>query len=224
MALAAVLFDLDGTLIDTGEDFVIALNQVLANAGRPALPSDTIRNTVSDGARALTQLAFGGNEGEAEFEQYKQQLLDLYLAEIGKHSVLFPGLDQLLQKLEARNIPWGLVTNKPELYAVPLLANMQLDKRCSVLICPDHVSVSKPDPEGLLLACKKLNVNAKDCIYVGDHKRDIDAGRAAGMITIAAGFGFIKADDNFLDWQADYNAEQSQDLAAIVDGIQSRLS
>lgn len=224
MNIEAVLFDLDGTLIDSSGDFIQALNQVLKEHGHPPLAEDSIRCTVSDGARALTQLAFGGQPEEAEFERNKQKLLDKYLELIGQYSLLFPGMERLLQQLEQQAIPWGLITNKPALYAEPLLRFMNLDQRCSCLICPDHVKHSKPDPEGLLKACQILEVQAEHCLYIGDHQRDIEAGKAAGMTTITAGFGFISATEDPHTWQADYYIADSQDLSPLISQLQQGKS
>ena len=151
--LRAVLFDLDGTLLDTAPDFVTAVNLLRAEHGREPLPGEPIRRTVSHGARALVRLAFGIGEEDPAFEPLRQRLLALYEAHLLVDTVPFPGIAELLQALAARGIRWGVVTNKPNYLAEPLLARAHLEPPADVLVCPDHVSRTKPDPEPLLLAC-----------------------------------------------------------------------
>ncbi len=216
MMPGAVLFDLDGTLVDTAPDFITVLNAQRRDHGLPPLCDNTIRDTVSDGARALTRLAFGGQPGEPRFERFRQELLDRYEQEVGNAAVLFEGMDSALTRLEAHNIPWGIVTNKPRLYTRLLLARMGLNERCRVSICPDDVTTSKPDPEGLLLACQRLNCAPHSSWYLGDHERDIAAGRAAGMRTIAARYGYILDKNQLERWQADYVIETASAWLPIV--------
>jgi 2-phosphoglycolate phosphatase len=211
----AVLFDLDGTLVDTAADFVGVLNHQRAIHGLAALDETVIRNTVSNGARALTTLAFGGKEGETDFELKRQELLDLYEEKVGNEASLFPHLDDLLTSLEDRSIPWGIVTNKPRLYTELLLQRMALD--CSVVVCPDDVAKSKPDPEGLLLAADHCNTPAEHCIYVGDHERDIEAARRAGMRSIAARYGYVDPMDNLQSWRADFIIDCPSELLPLLD-------
>lgn len=210
--VSAVLFDLDGTLVDTAEDFVLVLNTQRERHQLSPLPHNDIRNTVSDGARALTKLAFGGDEGESQFEARRQELLELYEKHVGDQSALFPGMNKLLKHLEDHNIPWGIVTNKPRQYATPLLQKLSLSERCSILICPDDVTRAKPDPEALLLASNRLNTSPSSCLYVGDHERDIIAGRAANMATVAARYGYLKNKALCSDWQADFIIDHADDL------------
>lgn len=213
----AVLFDLDGTLIDTAPDFIVAVNQQRSNHGLAALPDDLIRNTVSNGARALIELSFSFQEGDPDFAQKHQELLALYLRHIADKSTLFPGMDELLSWLEFEDIPWGIVTNKPRRFTIPLLEGLALNQRCKVVVCPDDVANSKPHPESLLSACSALNKNPKQSLYIGDHQRDIEAGRRAGMTTIAVGYGYIPRSENIEAWQADY-------ISANVAELHSRLN
>lgn len=202
---AAVLFDLDGTLVDTAPDFVRVLNDLRLKYGRPALAYDEIRVAVSAGARAMIQVGFPEFPLEsAEFAALRQEFLDNYSQGLAQESRLFSGMEDLLTALESRNIPWGIVTNKPRIYSVPLLAGLALNERCQVLVCPDDVSQTKPHPEPMYLACNTLSVLPEHTIYVGDHIRDIQAGNNAGMKTIAVGFGYIPSHENINDWQADY--------------------
>jgi len=138
--IEAILFDLDGTLVDTAADFIEVLNQQRIDHGFPPLAPKTIRDTVSDGARALTHLAFGGKEGEADFEQKRSELLERYLKCVGDHATLFEGMDSVLSTLEENRVPWGIVTNKPKKFTDLLLKKLCLDTRSSVTLCPDDVS------------------------------------------------------------------------------------
>lgn len=202
---AAVLFDLDGTLVDTAPDFVRVLNDLRLKYGRPALAYDAIRVAVSAGARAMIQVGFPEYALDSpEFAALRQEFLDNYSLGLAQESRLFSGMEDLLTALESRNIPWGIVTNKPRIYSVPLLAGLALNERCQVLVCPDDVSQAKPHPEPMYLACNTLSVSPEHTIYVGDHIRDIQAGNNAGMKTIAVGFGYIPSHENINDWQADY--------------------
>lgn len=214
----AVLFDLDGTLLDTAADFADVVQQMTVQAARPSIEFTAIHKTVSNGARALVELAFEIQPGHPDFEERFDTLLTLYAQRIlTTKATLYPGMDALLLQLEKAGIPWGIVTNKPERFSRPLLESLGLSARCSTLICPDHVSHSKPHPEPLLLACKQLNINPQDAIYVGDHPRDIDAGRAAGMYTIAVRYGYLPDTPPVEQWQADLVVES-------VEHIRQRLA
>ncbi|MCB1648146.1 MAG: HAD-IA family hydrolase [Pseudomonadales bacterium] len=215
--IQAVLFDLDGTLVDTAPDFRRVLLQMSRDADIAAPSDEAIQHTVSNGARALVQLAFAIDEKHPAFDERLATLLSLYLASIGQtQSALYPGMDILLRKLEAARIPWGVVTNKPSRYSHPLLQALGLQERCSVLICPDDVTRSKPDPEPLLLACTRLGVETRHTLYVGDHPRDIEAGRAAGMFTIAAAYGYVPAASDIHAWGADLIVDQAETLDSLL--------
>ena len=209
----AVLFDLDGTLVDTAPDFVRVLNDLRLKYGRTALDYDVIRVAVSAGARAMIQVGFPEYSLDSEeFAALRQEFLDNYSLSLAQESRLFTGMESLLQALESRDIPWGIVTNKPRIYSEPLLAGLQLTERCQVLVCPDDVSQTKPHPEPMYLACHTLNVLPEHTIYVGDHIRDIQTGNNAGMKTIAVGFGYIPSGERIIEWQADYCVDTVADL------------
>jgi len=199
-----MLFDLDGTLLDTAADFAEVMQQMTDQAGRPSIEFTAIHKPVSNGARALVQLAFDIEAGHPDFEERFNTLLALYAQRIlTTKATLYPGMDALLRQLEKAGIPWGIVTNKPERFSRPLLESLGLSTRCSTLICPDHVSQSKPHPEPLLRSFNQLNINPQDAIHVGDHPRDIDAGRAAEMFTIAVRYGYLPDSPPVDQWQAD---------------------
>ena len=214
--LEAVLFDLDGTLLDTAPDFITTMQLLLARHSRPALDENTIRRTVSHGARALVSLGFDTDISSPDFEELRQELLSIYLTKLSEKTALFSGMETVLAYLEQQQIPWGIVTNKPSLYAHKILADLKLDSRSSTTICPDHVSKTKPDPEPMLLACKQINCLSENVIYVGDHRRDIEAGRNANMKTVAANYGYIDSNDPVNTWQADFTIDQPVELLAII--------
>ena len=202
--IKGVFFDLDGTLIDTAPDFVVTVNQLRAKYNLPALTDKDIRFHVSTGAGGLVEACFE-TENEESFNQVRQELLDLYFDLNHPESRLFPAADSFLLKLEEAGIPWGIVTNKPEKFAVPLIKRLGLENRLVCLLCPDHVQNKKPHPESLYLAASMAKVDPKDCIYFGDHRRDIEAGKAAGMLTASVEFGYIPPNDTAASWKADYH-------------------
>ncbi len=214
--LKAVLFDLDGTLIDTAPDFVRVLNLLRAEQNLPPLPDEAIRAQVSNGARALIKLGFNLTEDDEHFQKRLDRLLELYLDGLAIHSDLFAGLNNTLNLLESRRIPWGIVTNKPSRYTTPLLERLDLHTRCAVTVCPDQVTHKKPHPEPLLLACQQLGVSPQQTLYIGDHIRDIEAGRRAGNKTVAAAWGYIEPDDSPTLWGADYLAASPEMLLQFI--------
>ncbi len=217
MSLAAVLFDLDGTLVDTAPDFIAVLNAMRQDHKLAPLPADTIRNTVSGGAREMVKLAFGGQPGEPRFDQLLQEFLQRYghCVHSGQsQSVLFPGFETLLKAFETQGTAWGIVTNKPERFAKALMPCLNLSP--ATLICPDHVNQPKPDPEALLLACAQLDADPCRSVYLGDHERDIVAGRNANMVTIAVAWGYFNEPDPKTAWQADHLVHSTQQLQQLL--------
>lgn len=213
---STVLFDLDGTLIDTAPDFIRCLNQLRQQHGLSALPADEIRRSVSNGARAMVRIGFGLEPDHADYLARHTDFLDLYEAGVAIETRLFEGMEILLESLEQRGIPWGVVTNKPARFATPLLQDLGLGDRCAVLICPDHVTDRKPHPEALYLACTQMGVDPARAVYVGDHERDIEAGRNAGMKTIAVRYGYIEDPDAIDLWQADIVVDTVDDLTKLL--------
>ncbi|MGO1474885.1 MAG: HAD family hydrolase [Psychrobacter sp.] len=221
----AVLFDLDGTLIDTAADFVRIIGNMSRENDWQAPPEAEIREQVSAGASAMVQLMLRHNDqmevSEEGLLDFRQQFLDDYEAEICVDSCVFSELEEVLSALEEKNVPWGIVTNKPRYLAEQLLEKMQLDERCAVLVCPDDVSRPKPDPEPMYMALEKLEIPrgaAESVIYVGDHIRDIEAGNAAGMPTILAAYGYIPPEDqkNLKKWGADYITDTPKQLSKLL--------
>lgn len=212
----AVLFDLDGTLLDTAPDFVRCLNQLRVELALPALPDAVLRRSVSNGARAMIEAGFGLTPEDADYADRHSAFLDLYEAGIAQETRLFPGMDEVLAWLEAHRVPWGVVTNKPARFTLPLLAALALDERCAVVVCPDHVAQRKPHPESMFLACQQVGAEPTKSVYVGDHLRDIEAGRNAGMTTIAARYGYIESVEDVATWRADYLVDSATELAALL--------
>lgn len=210
----AVLFDLDGTLIDTAPDFAACLNLVLAAEGRPAAALAEVRAQVSNGSLGLIALAFGYRADDPRCEPLRQRLLALYLDNVARRSRLFPGIADLLAALGERDLPWGIVTNKPALYTTALLRELALVP--AVVVCPDHVTHAKPHPEPVLRACQTLACAPQDAIFIGDDRRDIESGRAAGTTTVAAAYGYVSAEDPPQGWGADYLIEATRELPALL--------
>ena len=216
-SIDCVLFDLDGTLIDTAPDFTLVVNKLLAEHGKGPLSHEIIHLNVSNGARALVKSSFEIDEAHDDFADLLQRLLDLYFEQLNSTvATIYPGLDDLLKQLEAQNIPWGIVTNKPEKYSVRLLEKLHLSSRCSVLVCPDHVSETKPHPEPIFLALERLGRNSERCVYIGDHIRDIQAAKNADVIAIAAAYGYLAADTKVEEWYADFILQSSKQTISLL--------
>jgi len=208
----AVLFDLDGTLIDTAPDMGGALNNLLIEEGHAPLPLESIRPLVSQGGLVLTRLGFDAHVEEAQIEPLRQRFLQHYRAIVADDSYLFDGNETVLAELEAQSIPWGIVTNKPEWLTQPLLEQLGLAPRCAVVIGGDTLPNRKPHPQPLQVAAEHIGVDCINCIYVGDDERDIIAGRAAGMKTLVAAYGYIEDGCDYRGWNADGEIENPADL------------
>lgn len=210
-----LLFDLDGTLIDTAPDMGGALNALLRRHGRDPLADATIRPHVSHGSKALVALGFGGAlERDAEAALIAEYL-DCYGDCVADGSRLFAGMAALLAELEQHGTPWGIVTNKPARYAVPLLAHLGLLSRCATLVCGDSLARRKPDPAPMLLACRRAALAPARCVYAGDARRDVAAGLAAGMRTVVMGWGYFGAEERPQDWGAQWQCEDAAALREV---------
>ena len=211
----AVLFDLDGTLVDTAPDMVAVLQHMQQQHGVEPAPYELARSNVSNGAIGL--LSIGFPDVHIEFgDDLHQQFLERYAEFICEESKIFVGLGVLLDELEAMNCPWGVVTNKPGQLTGPLLAALGLADRSACMVSGDTLSVRKPDTAPLLLACDLIGVEPETSIYIGDAERDIEAGQRAGMATIAAAYGYITEDDDPREWDADVIAMTTEELTQIV--------
>lgn len=198
----AVLFDLDGTLLDTAPDLAYALNVLLQEQDREPLSFETIRPHVSHGATALVKLGFALDPTDPHFEPLRQRFLALYKGNLARETCLFEGMAAVLEDLESRGIAWGVVTNKPAWLTEPLLDALELRRRAACVISGDTLAVKKPHPEPLLVACKQIGADPVRSVYVGDAERDVAAARAAGMRALVAHFGYLGAEDRPHEWGA----------------------
>jgi phosphoglycolate phosphatase len=214
----ALLFDLDGTLLDTAPDFARELNRLRREDGLAPLPYPRVRATVSNGARALVTLSWGLREGDAAFARQHGRLLERYAEGLADETRPFPGIGALPGWCHGERLAWGVVTNKPLRFTAPLLERMEFEYGPHAVVCPDHVQRTKPDPEALLLAADWLGLAPASCIYVGDHPRDVAAGHAAGMATVAVRWGYFDDGEDLLAWGADHVIDSVTELQRIVTG------
>ena len=217
MALRAVLFDMDGTLLDTAPDFVAVCQAMRAARDLAPVDEQLIRDVVSGGARAMVSATFDLEIGAEGFEALRQEFLERYQQHCAVLSKPFDGMLELLGDIEASRLIWGVATNKPVTFAEPIMQQLALAERSAVLVCPDHVPRSKPAPDMLLLACEKIGVAPADVLFVGDDARDIEAGRAAGCKTAAVTYGYIHPEDNPRHWGADVVVDHPLELRAVLD-------
>ena len=213
---AAVLFDLDGTLLDTAPDFVLALNALRVEEGLTALSLDDIRPHVSHGSPALIRVAFGADDDQARFDRRRLRLLDLYAATLAQAAQLFPGMDEVLDTIEQRGLVWGIVTNKPTWLTTPLLQAFKLGARAGCVIAGDSAARAKPFPDPLLAAARVLGCAPARCLYLGDAERDVTAARAAGMTAVIALYGYLGIDDQPHCWGGDGVINAPRDLLTWI--------
>ena len=212
MATQAVLFDLDGTLADTAPDLGGALNRQRERRGLPPLQIDRVRPHASAGARGLLAVGFGLAPGDPEFESMREEFLSLYRERLCEETRLFTGMPELLDELERRGIPWGIVTNKPERFTFPLLDALDLAARAGCVVSGDTCAHPKPHPAPLLAASQRLAVVPGGCVYVGDDERDTQASRAAGMRSIVACYGYLGSGRPWQEWGAHAGIERPEEL------------
>ena len=214
--LQAVLFDLDGTLLDTANDLGEALNHVLQQNGLPVIDEEIYRPQASNGAKGLLELGFGSKIKEFDYESLRAEFLAHYEENIARHTRLYDGIDSLLTSLNSNNIPWGIITNKPEALTLLLLPNYPQFEQCQCIVGGDTLPKRKPDPAPLLHACELMSVTAENCIYVGDAQRDIEAGNNANMKTVIAQWGYIFDLKETNNWQADYSTKTPEALKELI--------
>ena len=197
-------FDLDGTLLDTAPDFLYAVNILREKYKLDEADFNQVRSRVSQGAASLASYALNlDGDSQEKIELHRHELLDIYENCCLINTEMFDGIEEVLSELNNKQIKWGIVTNKHSKFVKKILKGLQIDTEINCLITGDMVNEPKPNPEGLLEACKIIGVDSSECIYVGDDERDIMAGKSAGMLTIAADFGFIHKDHATELWQAD---------------------
>ncbi len=217
MRLRAVLFDMDGTLLDSAPDFIAICQAMRVERGLPAIDDKLIRDQVSGGARAMVATNFAMDPEAEGFEALRLEFLERYQSHCAVLTRPFDGINELLDEIEQAKLIWGVATNKPVRYAEPIMQQLGLAQRSAVLVCPDHVSRSKPDPEMLLLACSQIGIQPGEALFVGDDERDIEAGRAAGCKTAAVTYGYIHPQDNPRNWGADVVVDHPLELRAVLE-------
>ncbi len=215
--LRAVLFDLDGTLLDTSQDMAHALNVLLEQEGRAPLPYGQIRPQVSHGARGLLGLGFGLTPEDAAFNALRDRYLAIYEAAVDTHTDLFEGCADVLAHCEQHALPWGVVTNKPAYLTRAVMQSLGLWSRAGAVISGDDLPERKPHPAPMFAAAERINIAPAACLYVGDAERDIAAGRNAGMRTACAAWGFIGHDEDTARWQADHHLQSPHELIPLIE-------
>lgn len=214
--ITTVLFDLDGTLIDTAPDMAAALDVLCDEESQMRLPFSDVRPMVSNGSIALITLAFGNKLCNETLNRLKKRYLEIYENGLAVQSQLFDEMANLLTHLEQNNIKWGVVTNKPGWLTEPLMESLDLHRRAACIVSADSTENRKPHPEPMFYACKLANSKPEECFYIGDAKRDIEAGHNAGMKTIVAEYGYIGEWENTEDWRADYSIQKPSQLLDIL--------
>lgn len=215
--IRAVLFDLDGTLVDSAGDLGAAADQLRIDRGLPALGLERYRAMAGAGARGMLGVAFGMAPDHVDFAGLREEFFCNYEARLTALTRPFEGVAELVRQLDARGLPWGVVTNKSARFSVPLTRALPVFRSCAVLVSGDTTAHAKPHPAPLLEAARVLGVPPASCIYVGDDERDILAGHAAGMATVAAGYGYLGDKSSSKAWGADAVIERPMDLLALLD-------
>ena len=212
--IKAILFDLDGTLLDSAPDFIHSLNTLLERNDKTKLPNNLIRQNVSDGTIKLIEIGFKIKPSDDAFADLRRQLLDLYDENLLKWANIFHDVEHLINFIESQNILWGVVTNKPLYFSKKILARIPIFNNCAVLITSDDVKNMKPDPEGISKACNEIGVFSKNVIYVGDHIKDMIAAEKAGCLPIACRYGYYNDQKN--DLQKYLYADSVHDLKTKI--------
>ena len=212
MSIKAVLFDLDGTLADTALDLGGALNTMLREHGLPAVSMDKIRPVASHGASGLLKLGMNLDKTDPNHARLRQQYLDTYETCFDQDTVLFDGIDALIQAIHARGLKWGIITNKPHTFTHRLVPQLGFSIAPDVVVSGDTTAEAKPSTKPMLYACEQIGIAPQHCVYVGDAERDMQAGKNAGMRTVLVNWGYIAATDNVGEWPADAAIDKPQDL------------
>jgi phosphoglycolate phosphatase len=214
-----VLFDFDGTLADTAPDLAAAANAQRVQRGLPPLPYETLRPVASQGARGLLRVALDLLPGHPGYEEARLQFLRDYADNSTVHSRLFPGIAELLERLRADGLAWGIVTNKVTHLTLPIVEHLGLTAHCAALVCGDSAEHPKPHPAPLHMAARQAGFGVEHCLYVGDDLRDVQAAHAAGMPAIAAAYGYLGGELDVADWQAEARADRVEDLWPAIQAL-----
>jgi N-acetyl-D-muramate 6-phosphate phosphatase len=214
--VCAVLFDLDGTLIDSAPDLGAAADKMRVDRGLPSLPLDAYRHMAGAGARGMLGIAFGMKPDHPDYDTMREEFFANYERCMTQRTYAFAGIPELIAQLTARGLAWGVVTNKAMRFAGPLTQRMSLFATASVVVGGDSTAYAKPHPEPLFEAARRLKLEPGQCIYVGDDERDVVAGRAAGMGTVAATYGYLGGNASAAPWGADAHIASPHELAALL--------
>ena len=220
----AVLFDLDGTLIDSAPDLGAAADRMRVARGLPSLPLDDYRPMAGAGARGMLGIAFGVTPDHVDFQVLREEFFRNYEAAMTERTVIFAGVEDLIARLRAAGIPWGVVTNKQMRFTEPLTRQMALFESAGAIVSGDSTPHAKPHPAPLLEAARRMGKAPQRCVYVGDDERDIVAGKAAGMRTVAATYGYLGAAGDVSAWQAHARIDHPLELARLIPSLQSAHS
>jgi phosphoglycolate phosphatase len=212
----AVLFDLDGTLIDSAPDLAAAADTMRVARGLPSLPLEQYRHMAGAGARGLLGVAFGMTPDHADYEAMREEFFCNYERSLTQRTEIFEGVPELLESLVNQGLKWGVVTNKAERFTLPLTASMNLFAKAGAIVSGDTTPHAKPHPEPLFEAVRRLGVDASRCVYVGDDERDIVAGRAAGMATVAVTYGYLGAQGDTSQWGANATINCVNELLPLL--------
>ena len=215
-----IVFDLDGTLLDTAKDFFIAVNELRSNYQLEPCEFDEVRSRVSEGAISLARYALNLNpDDEDKIEFHRQELLKIYSSCCLNETTPFEGITDLLKQINKAGLKWGIVTNKPQVFADKIVGHFFSSYEPACLICPEHVGERKPSPKGLLKSCELVRTEPNTSIYIGDHFIDIEAGKRANMRTIAAAYGYIPIGQSCSDWKADFLAETPSQIKNFIPNL-----
>lgn len=220
----AVLFDLDGTLLDTAPDLAGAINELRADRGLEHLPLAELAPMCSLGGRGMLSKGLGLTPADADYADMSRVFIERYHQRMSRETAPFAGMRELIRTIAANSHAWGVVTNKAEALALPLMDAMAFDPAPGCVIGGDSAGIAKPDPAPLFMACEQLGVNAADCIYIGDSERDIAAGRNAGMATIGVTYGYIPPDDDIHAWQANILVNTVAELPVTIEQLIAQIA
>ncbi len=212
----AVLFDLDGTFADTAPDLAAALNHVREHLGLAPVPPEDLRASTSSGVRGMLQAGMHVSPEHPAYGDYEKHFLDYYASALCERTILFPGIADLVESLESRGIPWGIITNKRQRFTLPLLQRLGYDRRAACIVSGDSAPRAKPHPSPMQLACALVGCAPSACIYVGDDLRDIQAGRCVEMRTVAVRYGYLGDGPRIEDWGADHLVDHAEEILALT--------